>query len=915
MDVGRSDDEDKLSRIDALFDDAVIHSADIAKLPHDLRHIAGHIRELKRNASHDPLTGAGNRAGYDYAIDELWSAGAPFTTAYIDIDNLKAMNDGFGHAEGNRYILKTSRRLKRLCQEGEHLYRIGGDEFVIVSAAADEDELAERLEQCRAQLIADTSDDDHPMVYSFSYGCSRANPAAGDDRHQMVLDADRKMYLYKLAHRENRPRKTQGDNVFAKNTLNDRIFQALSMTLGGRYLFLYNHQTGETRWSTNAVHELGLPSDKPNMGLQAWLDLVHPAERAGVAHELELVANGTWHFHTQQYRIRNAEGDYTLCSCRGYRLDGDEVDPTLYVGSIVNRAAANFIDPVTGLGDSHELLSAIGELRHIKNSAGIIGIRVDGLGRINERYGYETGDRVLAELAGRVVDVLGGRGSVFRSHGVRLAAVVSNVDEKKLEMLQERVRQALEQSVLIARDRICMPFTLATSYHGNVVSQPYAIVTELNRRLEVADRIEGSTGANLPASAADPLTGLPRSDEFLHRAQTWASENAGGRLCLVKIDLGHLRIYNEWYGKKAGDLLISEVGAALKDLDDAQICSAGYWGQDDFSAVLPLDEATIAELFRRVRNVVAQHDDSVGFQPSLGVYPLGADEPIGIDQYSRAAFATDTAKADFKHRVSYFDIDAYRQKERDHELLTGFQRALTQNELFFELQPQCDVETGRMVSAEALARWRRKDGSLVAPDDFIPALESSGFVVSLDKRIWNLTFSWMGRQLQQGTSLVPIAINVSRLDILSIDVATHLRSLAQHFAVPVNLINVEITETACAQDNKQVLDLVNDLHNCGFKVHMDDFGCGVSSLSMLKDMPIDAIKVDRAFLPLQDDNGKSVQIVSSILGMAERLNLPVIVEGVETEGQARLLQRIGGTVAQGFYYGRPMEPDEILELL
>lgn len=190
---------------------------DVTALPAELRAVGEQLQKthailqqerqlLERNAYIDPLTNLGNRSGLDRHVEQLWRKGDPFTCAYIDIDHLKHCNDRFGHAEGNRYILSICRTLSETMEHDEMLFRIGGDEFVLISPSANEIELEQRLEQVRTRLIEASSGGKAPMIGSFSFGCSRVDPLAGDTRRQMTMDADRKMYRYKLMHRVQQPK-------------------------------------------------------------------------------------------------------------------------------------------------------------------------------------------------------------------------------------------------------------------------------------------------------------------------------------------------------------------------------------------------------------------------------------------------------------------------------------------------------------------------------------------------------------------------------------------------------------------------------------------------------------------------------------------------------------------------------------
>lgn len=361
---------------------------DVAALPTELRAVGEQLQKthailqqerqlLERNAYIDPLTNLGNRSGFDRHIEQLWRKGDPFTCAYIDIDHLKHCNDRFGHAEGNRYILSICRTLSETMEHDEMLFRIGGDEFVLISPSANEIELEQRLEQVRTRLIEASSGGKAPMIGSFSFGCSRVDPLAGDTRRQMTMDADRKMYRYKLMHRVQQPKDDDAPQrpIVDQLPCNDRVFQAISMSSETRYPFILNLDTGESQWSVNAVRDFDLPSQHPFNSLDMWLARVHPEDRDNVRTELDMVINGTWHFHYMQYRVMDATGKYVLCDCTGYRLDGTDTEPGMYVGIIINRSLADTTDSVTGLGDIHALVNAIGEMRRVARKAGLIAIK------------------------------------------------------------------------------------------------------------------------------------------------------------------------------------------------------------------------------------------------------------------------------------------------------------------------------------------------------------------------------------------------------------------------------------------------------------------------------------------------------------------------------------------------------------
>ena len=478
---------------------------DVSALPAELRAVGEQLQKthailqqerqlLECNAYIDSLTNLGNRGGLDRHVEQLWRKGDPFTCAYIDIDHLKHCNDRFGHAEGNRYILSICRTLSETMEHGEMLFRIGGDEFVLVSPTTSEAELEQRMEQARADLIEATYGGKAPMIASFSFGCSRVNPLAGDTRRQMTMDADRKMYRYKLMHRVQQPKDNGAPQhpIAEQLPCNDRVFQAISMSSETRYPFIINLDTGESQWSVNAVRDFDLPSQHPYNSLDLWLARVHPEDRDNVRAELDMVINGTWHFHYMQYRVMDATEAYVLCDCTGYRLDGTDTEPNMYVGMIINRSLADTTDSVTGLGDIHALVNAIGEMRRVARKAGLVAIKIDDIAQVNARFGFDAGDRVLAESAACLMDCSRGKGRLFRSTGPMFVALFDEFDPEETDAIADEIERFLGSPVLIGSLEYQPPIRVATLHLDGVDRQPVSILNELKALLGKAVQVPGT---------------------------------------------------------------------------------------------------------------------------------------------------------------------------------------------------------------------------------------------------------------------------------------------------------------------------------------------------------------------------------------------------------------------------------------
>lgn len=248
--------------------------------------------------------------------------------------------------------------------------------------------------------------------------------------------------------------------------------------------------------------------------------------------------------------------------------------------------------------------------------------------------------------------------------------------------------------------------------------------------------------------------------------------------------------------------------------------------------------------------------------------------------------------------------------------LDDINQAFDNNEFCFYLQPKCNAETGAIVGAEALVRWNHPEYGLVSPGEFIPLLERESMVTRFDLFIWRSVCEMLSRWDGEGRNLVPVSVNVSMTDIEAIDVARVLGDLLDRFSIDARLLQVEITESAIAHNMDVVEETIRDLHARGIAVLMDDFGSAYSSLNMLKDINVDAIKLDMKFVDLNADNAaKGLKIIESVIDMAYQLRLSIIAEGAQTAEQVSKLRELGCMYIQGYCFYRPLTVGKMEDLL
>lgn len=411
--------------------------------------------------------------------------------------------------------------------------------------------------------------------------------------------------------------------------------------------------------------------------------------------------------------------------------------------------------------------------------------------------------------------------------------------------------------------------------------------------------------SNLYNNNIDAITGLINEKAFHEKAASIIKEELRS-WCVIFCDIEHFKLFDDWYGRNTGDFLLAKIGSLLNDVCHTNGGVAGYFGQDDFTILYPFDKDLIEQLFDQIREIIVSFGFSFGFMPAFGVCDL-KDAKNVIDACDKASVAHYRAKQNINDRINYYDPTINLKSEEEYKILLDFMQALQNEEITFYLQPQCRISTKAVVGAEALARWIKPNGTVISPAVFVPVLEKYSFITDLDKYIWDKVCAWIRSWIDKGHKPVPISINVSQVDIFSINVAEHLKSLVDKYHLSPSLLKVEITESAYGEGTSTVKKLVDELRKNGFIVFMDDFGSGYSSLNMLHNLAVDAIKLDALFLNITDaDYSKGIHILESVINMAKTIALPIIVEGVENQKQIDFLVDLGCRYVQGFYLHKPM---------
>lgn len=434
-------------------------------------------------------------------------------------------------------------------------------------------------------------------------------------------------------------------------------------------------------------------------------------------------------------------------------------------------------------------------------------------------------------------------------------------------------------------------------------------------RQQAAFPEEKKTGTKLKVPINE-LTGLPERQGFLTLVE---KEQAQGKLtgkCIVSIDIEHFKLFNNWYGQVEGDALLKTIGRELANCAKEKGYIAGYFGGDDFFLCMTDEEDLVQQVYDLVFHCLVDYQQLEGFLPMMGVCTIMPDASDISVLCNNAQIASSSVHGKLDHRICRFADDILKRLEREQRLLSDVRVGISRGEFTFYLQPKCNSTTSNIVSMEALARWNHPERGWISPGEFIPVLESSGLVTELDCYIWESVCKTMSRWLSEGRKVVPISVNVSITDIKAMDIPTHFRKLVTQYNLDPNMIRVEITETAFAENSAQVRDVVERLHQNGFVVLMDDFGSGYSSLNMLKDTSVDVLKLDMKLIDMDSENRmKGIQIIDSIVSMAHKLRMGIVAEGVETKEQVDMLKSMNCLYGQGYYFYRPMSVEDAERLM
>ncbi|MDY6944766.1 MAG: EAL domain-containing protein [Pseudomonadota bacterium] len=394
----------------------------------------------------------------------------------------------------------------------------------------------------------------------------------------------------------------------------------------------------------------------------------------------------------------------------------------------------------------------------------------------------------------------------------------------------------------------------------------------------------------------------------------------GQSLALLVLNIDRFKNVNDSGGHGLGDAVLRIIARRLCTVTSAQDIVLRSGG-DEFVIVAPAIagrpalRALAERVLNRIREPVVFDEMRVSLTASVGMSMYPDDGTDGTVLLKHADTALHDAKEHGRDCCRALSEEMKSQLSEHLALEQALRRALERDQIYVEYQPITDLQTGLLVSFEALARWHDPDLGVVAPGRFIPVAEKSGLIVAMTERIVRRVLMQLSEWQRAGLLLAPVAVNVAPVQFERTAFPIYVQETALEYQLDPRWLSFEVTESAWMQNSSKHVVMIDSLRHEGSRVYIDDFGTGFSNLSYLKTLPVDAVKIDQSFVRSIDTDLSDAAIVSGIIAMARQLNLATVAEGIETQSQAQRLRTLGCQYGQGYFFSRPLPADKCRALL
>lgn len=432
----------------------------------------------------------------------------------------------------------------------------------------------------------------------------------------------------------------------------------------------------------------------------------------------------------------------------------------------------------------------------------------------------------------------------------------------------------------------------------------------------VARIIELCDGRNLISAAErDKLTGLYNRGFFFEYAERIYRYHPELHMDALSLDIERFHSVNELNGREFGDHVLRTIGGEIMDFLSKTEGIASRIEADRFD-IFCLHREDYHDVLGRLQKAVNAMSDRVNVRLRMGVKPWSEGVEPSL-MFDRARVACNMVRGSYKTHLVVFDDDMRERELFQQRLLNDLRRAVEEHQFIVYFQPKYNIQCDppRLSSAEALIRWRHPELGMISPGTFVPLFERNGLIHVVDNYVWEQTVRQIAAWRDRLGMTLPVSVNRSRTDIFDPALEKNLLHLVESNGLTPKELKLEVTESAYTDSASQLISVIENLRGYGFEIEMDDFGSGYSSLNMLSSLPIDVLKMDMRFIQNVREDVREFRLVELILDIARYLDVPVVAEGVETAEQLALLRKAGCELVQGYYFSKPVPPEEFEKLI
>ena len=415
----------------------------------------------------------------------------------------------------------------------------------------------------------------------------------------------------------------------------------------------------------------------------------------------------------------------------------------------------------------------------------------------------------------------------------------------------------------------------------------------------------------------DELTNIYNKSKFIAEATDIIKSDKFENLALFRFDIDKFSLINTFFGYKEGDEILKYCAGLIdKICKNRDISTYGRIRADVFAFCISIKSLLeIEEITQKINTELNKYDINFTLVPSVSVY-LIKDKDISVNlMLDYAELAAKTIKGNYIKMYAVYESWMIQETAEKQSIINEMDKSLSNDEFVVYYQPKYDTKTFKVCGSEALVRWFHPTKGMISPEIFIPVFEECGFITKMDYYIWEKVCCDIRKWIDEGITVKPVSINISRVDLFANDLLDTLCEITKKYDIPHEILQLEITESVYVYNNDFLKKIVAKLHEKGFVILMDDFGSGFSSLNILKEIDIDVLKIDMKFFQKAGDEGKGRTIITSVICMANGLNISTVAEGVETEDQVAFLKGIGCDIIQGYFFSKPLPSEEYRALI